>query len=34
VLIDDGDIGDLVEVEITAAGPQGLIGERRQRAAA
>jgi tRNA-2-methylthio-N6-dimethylallyladenosine synthase len=33
-LIDGGEIGDLVEVEITAAGPQSLIGERPQRAAA
>jgi len=33
-LIDGGEIGDLVEVEITAAGPQSLTGERPQRAAA
>jgi tRNA-2-methylthio-N6-dimethylallyladenosine synthase len=34
VLIDGGEIGDLVEVEITSAGPQSLTGERPQRAAA
>jgi tRNA-2-methylthio-N6-dimethylallyladenosine synthase len=34
VLIDGGDIGDLVEVEIASAGPQSLAGERPQRAAA
>ena len=34
VLIDGGEIGDLVEVEITSAGPQSLNGERPQRAAA
>jgi len=33
-LIDGGEIGDLVEVEIASAGPQSLIGERPQRAAA
>jgi tRNA-2-methylthio-N6-dimethylallyladenosine synthase len=34
VLIDGGDIGDLVEVEIASAGPQSLSGKRPQRAAA
>jgi len=34
VLIDGGEIGDLVEVEIASAGPQSLIGERPRRAAA
>ena len=34
VLVDGGEIGDLVEVEITTAGPQSLIGERPHRAAA
>lgn len=34
VLIDGGEIGDLVEVEIVAAGPQSLNGERPRRAAA
>ncbi|WP_420136827.1 TRAM domain-containing protein, partial [Sphingomonas sp.] len=34
VLIDGGEIGDLVEVEITAAGPQSMQGQRAQRAAA
>jgi len=34
VLIDGGEIGDLVEVEIVAAGPQSMHGERPQRAAA
>jgi tRNA-2-methylthio-N6-dimethylallyladenosine synthase len=34
VLIDGGDIGDLVEVEIVSAGPQSLSGKRPQRAAA
>jgi tRNA-2-methylthio-N6-dimethylallyladenosine synthase len=34
VLIDGGEIGDLVEVEITAAGPQSMNGERVQRQAA
>jgi tRNA-2-methylthio-N6-dimethylallyladenosine synthase len=34
VLLDGGEIGDLVEVEITAAGPQSMTGERPQRAAA
>jgi tRNA-2-methylthio-N6-dimethylallyladenosine synthase len=33
-LIDGGEIGDLVEVEIVSAGPQSLSGERPQRAAA
>jgi tRNA-2-methylthio-N6-dimethylallyladenosine synthase len=33
-LIDGGEIGDLVEVEIVSAGPQSLAGERPQRAAA
>ena len=34
VLVDGGEIGDLVEVEIVSAGPQSLAGERPQRAAA
>ena len=34
VLIDGGEIGELVEVEIVSAGPQSLTGERPQRAAA
>jgi tRNA-2-methylthio-N6-dimethylallyladenosine synthase len=34
VLIDGGEIGDLVEVEIVQAGPQSMHGERPQRAAA
>ena len=34
VLIDGGEVGDLVEVEIVSAGPQSLSGERPQRAAA
>jgi len=34
VLIDGGEIGDLTEVEIVAAGPQSMHGERPQRAAA
>jgi len=34
VLVDGGEIGDLVEVEVTQAGPQSLIGERPHRAAA
>jgi len=34
VLIDGGEIGDLVEVEIVQAGPMSLIGEQLQRAAA
>jgi tRNA-2-methylthio-N6-dimethylallyladenosine synthase len=34
VLIDGGEIGDLVEVEIVAAGPLSMHGERPQRAAA
>ena len=34
VLIDGGEIGNLVEVEIVAAGPQSMNGERPQRAAA
>ena len=34
VLVDGGEMGDLVEVEIVSAGPQSLAGERPQRAAA
>jgi len=34
VLIDGGEIGELVEVEIVSAGPQSLTGGRPQRAAA
>ena len=34
VLIDGGEIGELVEVEITAAGPQSMNGERARRQAA
>jgi tRNA-2-methylthio-N6-dimethylallyladenosine synthase len=34
VLIDGGEIGDLVEVEIVQAGPQSMHGERPRRAAA
>ncbi|WP_442680625.1 tRNA (N6-isopentenyl adenosine(37)-C2)-methylthiotransferase MiaB [Sphingomonas sp. ASY06-1R] len=34
VLIDGGEIGDLVEVEIVAAGPQSMTGQQAQRAAA
>ena len=34
VLIDGGEIGDLVEVEIVQAGPMSMHGERPQRAAA
>jgi tRNA-2-methylthio-N6-dimethylallyladenosine synthase len=34
VLIDGGEIGDLVKVEIVAAGPQSMHGERPHRAAA
>ena len=34
VLIDGGEIGDLIEVEIVQAGPQSMHGERPRRAAA
>jgi tRNA-2-methylthio-N6-dimethylallyladenosine synthase len=34
VLIDGGEIGDLVEVEIVQAAPQSMHGERLRRAAA
>ena len=34
VLIDGGEIGELVEVEILSAGPLSLVGQRVQRAAA
>jgi len=34
VLIDGGDMGDLVEVEIATEDPQSLSGERPRRAAA
>jgi tRNA-2-methylthio-N6-dimethylallyladenosine synthase len=34
VLIDGGAIGDLVEVEIVAAGPQSLVGREPARKAA